>query len=76
MKPKHDEKPKEEVKGMVIAVVEFRRCCWVLKSNRGKEDERKNKKWERREGPRPSRSHRKGIRERLGFLQPKFVLPR
>jgi hypothetical protein len=51
MKPKHDDKPKEEVKGMVVAVVKSRRCYWVLKSNYSKENERKNKKWERREGP-------------------------
>lgn len=49
MKPKLNEKSKEKVEGMVAAVVESGRCCWVPKSNHNKENERKNKQWERRE---------------------------
>jgi hypothetical protein len=45
-KPKHEEKPKDEVEETVAAVAESKHYCYVPKSNHSKEKERKNKKWE------------------------------
>ena len=45
MKPKRKEKPKDEVKGTTVTIIDFK-CWWVPKSNHSKENERKNKKGE------------------------------
>jgi hypothetical protein len=64
MKPKCEEKPKDEVDKTVVAVVESGCCCWIPKSNYSKENERNNpikKKGVGGGGGRPSGFHREGL---------------